>query len=890
MTWWWKSLFRKRELDSKMDAELRFHIDEVARANIAAGMSPQEARRRAVLDFGGHEQIKEHVRDVHRVRYIESAAANFKAAFRFIRKSPSFSAAVILTLALGIGANSAVFSAIDAILLRPLPVPESQRLMRLYQLNLKVKGTVPFAAPVRLEDWNRMNSTFQALTGYYVENSSETSGALPEKLRQAFVAARFLQVWGAAPQIGRDFTPEEQRFGGPGAVLISDRFWRDRFGANPDALGKKIRIGNSFSLTIVGVMPPSFVFPEPDIDLWSAVPGDAPYAQNRRSTWYTVIGRLKSGVSVSQARANLAAVQAQLGKAYPETDADLSVAIDPLKETTVASSRSSLWLLFGSVSLLLLIACTNIVTLLLARASQRQHEIAVRYSLGASRAAIIAQLLTEVFVLAFLGAGLALFVAAGASNAFRSLAADLPRVEEIRLDWRIVLYAFLCSLAATLLCGVIPAIRATRRPLSSSLAQASRTQVSGRNRLQWLLVGTQVALAVTLLAGAGLLLRSFQALGRVSPGFDATRVLTFRISGSYGETADWKQLTQRIQQTIDTLSGLPGIESAATAGDLPGVPATYPTELKFLEGEQDQQRKIVAESRFVSPSYLATLQIPLLSGELCRDPLLEELPTSSQAPAAGHRVDVSRIEVLVNQSFAQTYSAGAPAVGRHLRVLGNAFLSPGKSGEIRGIVGDAREEGMNHAPSPTVYWCMSTSGPDPFYLVRTRSAQPMTATSMVRSKIKEIQPSRSVFDIKPLADCIDDAFAENRMRTVLLAFFATTAIALACVGLYGTLSYSVNVRQREVGLRLALGALRGNIARQFLLQGLRVATIGCVIGWLLATASGRLLAGMLYGVTPSDVTTLTGVIALVLLVAAAASLLPSIRAARLDPMHVLREQ
>ena len=890
MTWWWKSLFRKRELDSQMDAELRFHIEEVTRANIAAGMSPPEARRRAMLDFGGHEQIKEDVRDVHRVRYIESAVANLKSAFRFIRKSPSFSAAVILTLALGIGANSAVFSAIDAILLRPLPVPDSQRLMRLYQLNLKVKGTVPFAAPVRLEEWNRMNSTFQALTGYYVENSSETSGPLPEKLRQAFVAQRFLQVWGVAPQIGRDFTPEEERFGGPGAVLISDRFWRNRFGASPDALGKKVRIGSSFSLTIVGVMPASFRFPEPDIDLWSSVPSDAPYAQNRRSTWYTVIGRLKPGVMVSEARANLAAVQAQLGKAYPETDTDLSVSVEPLKETTVASSRGSLWLLFGSVSLLLLIACTNIVTLLLARASQRQHEIAVRYSLGASRAAIIAQLLTEVFLLAFLGAGLALFVAAGASSAFRSLAADLPRVEEIRLDWRIVLYAFTCSLVATLLCGVIPAIRATRRPLTSSLAQASRTQVSGRNRLQWLLVGTQVALAVTLLAGAGLLLRSFQALGRVSPGFDASRVLTFRISGSYGETADWKQLTHRVQQSVDTLAALPGIVSVATAGDLPGVPATYPTELNFLEGEQSQQRKIVAESRFISPSYLATLQIPLLSGELCRDPLLQEMPASTQAPATGHRVDVNRIEVMVNQSFVQAYGGDLAAVGRHLRVLGNAFLPPDKSGQIRGIVGDAREEGMNHAPSPTVYWCMTTSGPDPFYLVRTRSAQPATAAPMLRSKVKEVEPSRSVFDIRPLSDCIDNAFAENRMRTILLAFFAITAISLACVGLYGTLSYSVNVRQREVGLRLALGALRGNIARQFLLQGLGVAGIGSAIGWLLAAASGRLLADMLYGVTPSDATTLTFVIGLVLFVAAAASLVPSIRAARLDPMQVLREE
>jgi len=889
MTWWWKSLFRKRALDAQLTSEVRFHIDELTDANIAAGMSPMEARRRAVLEFGGGDQITEELRDVHRVRVIESAIANLKSAFRFIRKSPSFSAVIIVTLALGIGANSAVFSAINAILLRPLPFPNGDQLMKLSQHYTKANGVPTVVAPVRLEDWNRMNSTFQAMTGYYTENSSETSGTLPEKLKEAFVTQRFLQVWGVSPALGRDFSPEEEHFGGPNAVLISDRFWRSRFWASPDVLGKKLRIGDH-SLPIIGVMPASFLFPERDVDLWSAVPVDAPIAQSRRWTWYVVIGRLKPDVTLTQAQANLAAVQAQLGRAYPETDKDLGVEIKPLKEVTIGESRSSLWMLFASVTLLLLIACTNIVTLLLARATHRQHEIAVRFSLGASRSTIVMQLLTEVFLLAFFGATLGLFVAAGASRAFRTLAADLPRVEEIRLDWRIALYALACSIAATLLCGLVPAIRGSSRTLSASLAQASRTQVSGRNRLQWLLVGTQVAMAVMLLAGAGLLLRSFRALGQVSPGFDASRILTFRINGSYGETADWKKLSQRIEQTVDTLGKLPGVEAAATTGDdLPGVPQHYPTELKFVEGEQDPQHKMVAESRFVSPGFFGTMQIPLLAGELCRDPLLQPKSTPED-PSGMHHVDVTRIEVLVNRSFAAAYASGATAVGRHLSVLGLAFLKPEQAGEIRGIVGDAREEGMNREPSPTVYWCMTASGPDPFYIVRTHSAQPLNMSGTLRQKIREIEPQRSVFDITPLEERIDDAFAENRLRTVLLTFFAATAIALACIGLYGTLSYSVNVRQREVGLRLALGALRGQIVKQFLLQGLGVAVIGCLVGWGLAVAGGRLLSGMLYGVSPSDLATLMSVVLLVLFVAAIASLVPAVRAARLDPMRVLREE
>ena len=362
-----------------------------------------------------------------------------------------------------------MFSAIDAILLRPLPFPEGDQLMFLNQYNLKVKSPQTQLSTLRLEDWNRMNSTFQAIAGYYTEDSSETSSVLPEKVREAFVTPRFLEVLGVSPALGRDFNPEEQHFGGPPAVLVSDRFWRRCFAADPSAVGKKLRT-NGYSQSIVGIMPASFAFSDRDVDLWTSVSTDAPYAQDRSSTWYTTIGRLKPGVTLAEARANLATVQAQLGKQYPATDKDLAVAIEPLKETEVGGVRSSLWMLFGSVSLLLVIACTNIVTLLLARATQREHEISVRFSLGAPRSALVAQLLTETFVLALAGAPLGLIVAGGVSRVFRTLAGSLPRVDEIHLDMRIVAYSLLCSVVATLLCGVLPAIRGTRRNLSSSLA------------------------------------------------------------------------------------------------------------------------------------------------------------------------------------------------------------------------------------------------------------------------------------------------------------------------------------------------------------------------------------------------------------------------------------
>jgi len=863
---WWKSLLPKRASDAQMNSELRFHIDELTDENIAAGMPPDEARRRAILEFGGQEKIKEEVRDVYRIRLLDATVANLKSAFRFIRKSPTFSATVILTLALGIGANSAVFSAIDAILLKPLPFPDADQLMRVDQYNPKTSSPLHLVAPVRLEDWNHLNSTFQALTGYYSEDVSESTGPLPERVTRAWVSPRFFQVWAVSPVLGREFTPDEETLNGPAAALISDRFWRRRFNADPSIVGKNLRLDGHLTL-VVGVMTPSFLFPNREADLWCPIPAGLSYGQARQNNWFVVIGRLKPGVTVAQARANLATVQAQLGRQFPKTDAELSVGVEPLKETTIGNSRRSLWLLFSSVTLLLFIACTNIVALLLSRSAQRQHEISVRFSLGAPRGALIAQLLTETFLLALIGCGLGLFLAAAASDIFRSLAAQLPRVEEIHLDGRIVLYSLACSVVVTLLCGLVPAIRGTRRSLSASLAQSSRSQVSGRNPLQWLLVGIQVALAVTLLAGAGLLLRSFQQLGRVNPGFDAAHILTFQLSMNWGETGDLKKLRQFTDRILETLRATPGVAAAAISVGAPGTPFRYQTELKLTEGRADTEPKIVAENRFVSASYFATMRIPLLAGEVCRE--TDGPPT-----------------LVVNRTFADNYFPGAPVIGHHVQSMNLGYSGPAA---IVGISADARETGLDHLPIPTAYWCAPIAEPGTYFLVRTHNA-PMTMAETVRQQIHEIDPARSVYDFAPLEQRFSDALAENRLRTVLLTFFAATALSLACIGLYGTLSYSINVRQREVGLRLALGALRGQIVRQFLWQGLAVCIAGCLAGWALAAASTRLLAGLLYGVSPSDVPTLSAVILLVLVIAAAASLLPAVRAARVEPMQVLRDE
>jgi|SoiMethySBSTD1v2_1073268.scaffolds.fasta_scaffold00524_22 putative ABC transport system permease protein len=850
---------RLGRLQRDIDREIAFHIREREEDLHADGVSMEEARLRARLQFGNPLIQRERTQDVDVARWLETSWRNVRHAVRGLVHAPGFSLTVVLTLALGIGANSAVFSAMDAVLLQPLPFRDPNRLMSLTQSSDATGESTGAAA--RILDWSRLSTTFQGITGHVIEDVSDTTGDQPERVQRATVLPGFLEVWSVDPLLGRGFTDAEHHLGGPAAILISERYWRRRFGADPQVVGKNVRMANR-AYPIVGVLPASFMFPERDVDWWAPDWVDAPWAVAREFRGHTAIGRLKPGLTLEQARSELGDVQRKLAEQYPKTDRGLRPVIVPLKETYVAGVRGSLWLVFGAVSVLLTIACTNIASLLLARATRREQEIAVRYSLGASRATVIAQLLTESAVLAFAGGAVGLLVAAMAPGAFRLLAPGIPRLEDAALNARMLLYTVASAVIVALVCGLMPALRSTRG--GAALGGSGRTEVSDRHSLQWLLVGVQMTLAVTLLTGAGLLLRSFDKLSRVDTGFNASHVLTFRVSATFGEDVDYNRTVQRINRTLDALRALPGVQTAATTLSLSGLPGEVQLDYRLTEGRAGDA-PMIADARVVSPEYFETMQIPFLSGEPCK-------PTTTAAGTT---------EVIVNRSFAGRYLAGRTAIGLHL-----AAATPDR---IVAVVADARERGADQSPVPTVYSCFSAGTPFPWFVVRT-TGEPMALAGDVRRTINQLEPLRSVYDMAALDNRIGDANAQNRLRTLVLVLFACTALSLACLGVYGTLSYIVSLRRREVGLRLALGAARSGILRQFVAQGLRISAVACACGLAFSIAFARLLSGMLYGVTRFDPTTLASVVLVVLTVATLASLVPASRAAFMQPMRALREE
>ena len=789
-----------------------------------------------------------------------------RAAVRSVGHRRGTAAAIVTTLTLGIGANTAIFAFIDAVLLRPLPYPDAGRLVAAYELNRGMKQSTQLVAPVRLEEWNSGNRTFVALAGSYFENVTDTTSGAPERIEAMRTSPRFFTVLGVAAALGRTLSADEERFGGPPAVVISDAFWRTRFNADASVVGRHLILGGA-SRTIVGVMPASFRYPTATTEVWIPAQTPAFLMRERRARFYTAIGRLRPGVSVEQAETDLSAVQARLGEQFPDTDKGWAASLVPLKEEQIGGIRRSLWLLFAAVGLVLLAACGNVACLLLAEATRRRHEVAVRIAVGASRWTVVRHLLAEGLVLALASAACALVFARWATAALTRLAADLPRVHEVHADSRLVAFTLLAGILTTVVFALAPALQATRVDPADALARGGRGQIGGRHRLQELLVATQIAAALVLLVGAGLVIRSFARLAEVSPGFEPAGVLTFRMSASWSENGT--SVVSRLARTLRRLEEVPGVDAAAVSQTLPAGTDFPPGEFSIVG--RDAGEKLFAHARGVSSGYFRALRIPVLQGETCEDD--PAAPIFSRA--------------LVTRAFADRYFPGEDPIGH---AIGGPNLPPGRRLTITGIVGDVRENGLLHAPEPLIYWCgYSPYWPDPYFVVRSNAAHPASVAA-IRSALAEIEPKRAMYAVRPLVESLSRSMAQQRLNTVLLSLFAATALLVAALGVYGVLSQLVAGQRRDIGVRLALGARGRQILAALFTHVAAMITAGTIAGLAIAAAVSRLMTTLLFGISAHDPLTFVFVPLVLAAAACGAALIPARRALRVAPAEALRDE
>jgi len=785
------------------------------------------------------------------------------SALRTLIRRPGFSLAVVGLLTLGIAVNTGLFSVVDTVLLKPLPYPEPSQLVNLMEASPAKAQKESLVAPQRLEDWNRLSRTFSAIAGSYTENVTDTSGSEPQRLNGRRVSPRYFQVFGTRPVIGRTFTPDEERFGGPQAAVISYGLWERRYGRDPHVTSRRLIIGGQ-GFSVVGVMPPNFV--TANLDVWIPAQHPAYLMQQRNARFYTGLGRIKRGFSQEQARADLIAVQHALGEQFPQTDKDWSVAVSDLRNQVVGSSQRPLLLLLGSVALLLAITVTNVAGLVLAQLHQRQRELAIRASIGAARSQVVLAVMREMTLLAFAGA-IAGWAAASAS--VRLLArefASLPRINELTLDWRPLLFAIAASFLGAAGFGLLPALRATRADLAGFL-RVGRGIAGHHQRLQRTLVAGQIALTMALLAGAGLLVRSFYNLSQVDLGFHPNNVVLFHVGAAWDEN---RALIGRMQeQLVAELQRLPGVESAGVTNFVPASGATLRYQVS-LEGiaRGDDQGQMPTGERSVSPGYLKALHTPLIAGQWCPEIRLD----FKAAP-----------KMMVNRRFVDVYAHSENVVGRHATF-------DGVSMEIVGVIGDMREDSVGAPTYPYTYYCvMGGNWPDPEYVVRA-SADPRGVLSSIRALVHSVAPNRAVFGVRTLEDAIADDLDRPRSNARLLALFALSALVLAAVGLYGLVAQMVTAERREIGIRMAIGAEPWRIVRSIVTGASALIATGMVAGFAIALAIRPVLGSLLFGVSSLDGVTFAAPALLLALVCASAGFVPARTAARIDPIETLRAE
>jgi predicted permease len=883
-----RNFARRRKRDEELDAEVRGYADMLAEEKVRDGMKPEEAGRAARIQLGGVEQVKELVREARAGAWVDSLLQDIRYGARMLRKTPGFTIVAVLTLALGIGATTALFSVINGVLLKPLPYPHAERLAALAESFPPFPmGSISYPNFV---DWVKMNHTWDALAASRRSDFNLTGIGEAQRLKVTEVSPSFFPLLGVRPVIGRDFTSQDDNRAATPTVILSYQLWRDKFGGSGEIIGKTLTL-NGTPYTVIGVLPSVYLCCE-----WMNFHfGDA-YVPigNQNAPWVTsrfdhpgisAIGRLKSGISLEKARADMDAVARNLSATYPNSNKNSRVVMMPLADRITHSVRTALLILFASVGFVLLIACTNVANLLLARLTGRAREFAVRAALGATRRRVIRQLLTESLLLAASGGILGVLLAGWGTRAgLKALPEALPRTNDISMDLRVLCFTLAVSILGGVLFGLAPAFKSSRPDLHDTLKEGGRGSSGVRHqKTQAILVITELALAVVLLIGAGLTIRSLARVWGINPGFDTHNVLTFDMSlppTVAKQTPD--QIRAYIQRLPDEIAKLSGVKSVTLSDG--AEPLNYDNETSFwVEGRpkpQTDNEMPSTLSYLVSPDYLKVMKIPLLHGRfLSRD-------DTTRSPLVG----------VIDDVFARTYFPNEDPIGRHIHLSYKDIPI-----QIVGVVGHVKQWGLDETGSEPVnaqLYTLASQMPDGWtewlgiiatFGVRTQSPNYPTPDA-IRSALANTNSEQVAYDFETMDEVISQSITDRRFTVILLACFAAAALLLAGIGIYGVMSYLVVQRTHEFGVRMALGASVRDVRKMVVGRGMKLACAGVVLGVAAAFALTHLIASLLFGVTAHDPVTFGAVAILLTLIALAACCVPARRAMRVDPMVALRHE
>ena len=865
---------QEQDLAEELESHLQMHTDD----NLRAGMTPEAARREALIQLGGLEATKETLRDRRRVPIVEAVAQDLRFAARTLRRSPGFAAVTILTLGLGIGANTAIFSIVNAVLIERLPFRDPDRIMVVWEESARRPGRPNHISPSNYIRWQERQTVFSSMSALYDWRANLTRDGAPEELVAQDVTANFFETLGVAPALGRGFAPGEGVKGNDRVAVLSFGLWQRRFGGDPGILGKSIQL-NGRAFTVIGVTPR-------DVGLYlkkgSLVGKPAqlwtPFAFTEemrapRGRYMSAIARLKPGVSRQEAQTQMAGIAAGLVREFPDHDTGWSVLLVPVHEEISGEMRPTLLVLLGAVGFVLLIACANVASLLLARGISRVKEIAIRTALGAARLRVLSQLLTENLLLAVLGGAVGLLIARWGARLLVAMSpSDLSGLAQARLSAPVLAFTAAVSLLTAAICGLAPALTASRGDVQESLKESSRQGGTGlrTGRLRKAFVVTQVALAVVLLVGAGLMLRSLRSLHRIDPGFDPKGILTARVTLPSGLYEEDGKVLRFFEQAVDRVGKIPGVRAAGAISYLPFTGVGAATGFTILgEPEPPAGQGPVTDVRVCDNGYFRVMHVPLLRGRLFTD---LEMRTQSDV-------------VIIGEALARRYFPGRDPIGQKVTI---DMKDDNVPTTIIGIVGDVRQADLATEARPMAYWPHPQLVMSAMTLTIRTDADPLAAAPMVERAIQSIDKDQPVSDVRTMEQWVSSSLARERFGSVLIVTFAALALLLAAIGIYGVMSYVVGQRMTEIGIRAALGAEAADLRGLILRDGARLVLLGLAIGAPLSLLLSRGLTSLLYETRGTDPVTFAVVVGLLGIVALLASYVPARRAARVAPVEALR--